>query len=228
MAYVAITNDLINRVESKIKTMKNHEIETSCPGLNETVRVDASQLYNMGCWGAENVHLINVIPHDWIQEITEANIVVKGTVDIEGDPVPVQLRKDVRFSGLTNAFQRPNASYYSRSNSELDYNDLVAMPDHIVGRNELVARFELARTEAQIKARWEKINKDITAFLRSCKSLNEAIKLLPGVKMYVDRDDIERVERKVQRAPREELVKEVDAGAITAAAIAARLSGALV
>ena len=225
MAYVAITGDLINRVESKINTMRKQEVSASCPGLHETVTVDASQLYNMGAWGAGNMHLINVIPHDWLSEATEASIRVKGTVDIEGAPVPVELNKDVRISGMTNAFQRPTPNYYDRKNSVLSYDALVAMPDHIVGRNELVARFELARVEAQIDARWHKIQSDIVSFLRKCKSLNEAIKLFPAVKMYVDRDDIERVERKVQRAPREELVQKMDTGAITAAAIAARLSG---
>jgi hypothetical protein len=64
------------------------------------------------------------------------------------------------------------------------------------------------------------------AFLGKCKSLNEALKLWPGVKMYIPREYIERVERKVERKVREkEILEDTPVDTLTAAAIAARLSG---
>jgi hypothetical protein len=52
------------------------------------------------------------------------------------------------------------------------------------------------------------------------------MKLLPTLRMYVAPEDIERLEKKVERAPRRELVLDVDAEGITAAAVAARLMSA--
>jgi hypothetical protein len=79
---------------------------------------------------------------------------------------------------------------------------------------------------AEIKARWAKVEGDIMAFLGKCKSLNEALKLWPGVKMYIPREYIERVERKVERKVREkEILDDTPVDTLTAAAIAARLSG---
>lgn len=100
---------------------------------------------------------------------------------------------------------------------------LRAMPEGTPGRAECIQRFEDGCVEAEIMTRWEKIGTDVTDFLEKCKSLNEAIKLLPGVRMYVDRDDIARMEKKVQRAPRTELAADIDGDGITAAAVAARL-----
>ena len=41
--------------------------------------------------------------------------------------------------------------------------------------------------------------------------------------MYLAREDIDRLEKKVERAPRKELAANLDVGGITAAAVAARL-----
>lgn len=227
MAYVAITGDLLNRVQGRITVMKKREIEADCPGLEAVHTLDASDLHNLANWGAANLHLMPQIPNEWMSKREEADIVVTGAVQLDNVPDPVNVKKSVRFKGLTNAFARPSPDYWSRSDCVIHINDLRALPDDMVGRNELVHQFEMACTEAQIIARWEKVNSDIQAFLRKCKSLNEAIKLFPAVKMYLHDGDIRRVEAKVQRGPRAEIVSDLDTGAITAAAIAAQLSEAV-
>jgi hypothetical protein len=76
-------------------------------------------------------------------------------------------------------------------------------------------------------ARWEKIKTDIDEFLDKCKSLNEAVKLFPGVRMYIHSEDIERLERKLERpTQRAKIVEDVDTEGLTAAAIAAKLAAA--
>jgi hypothetical protein len=76
-----------------------------------------------------------------------------------------------------------------------------------------------------INARWEKIKVDIDEFLQKCKSLNEAVKLFPGVRMYIHYDDRERLDRKLERpAQRAKIVESYDTEGLTAAAIAAKLA----
>jgi ribosomal protein L35AE/L33A len=78
-----------------------------------------------------------------------------------------------------------------------------------------------------IDARWAKIETDIVEFLNKCKSLNEAAKLVPNVVMYIHSDDMERLNRKVERqSQRKAIVQSVDTEGLTAAAIAAKLSAA--
>lgn len=224
MAYVALSRDLINRIEARIRKMKHNEIASTYPDKDAHLKVDASHMYNMGCWGKEHMHLIAQIPKEWLVKEESPTVRVRGVADIEGFSVPQDIMAHLQFLGCTAAYRRPSTDYWSKASSELTIEDVHALPEGTFGRAEAIARFDQAVGVAQIEARWTKLEKDIMGFLEKCKSLNEAIKLLPSIKMYVNSDDIERVERKVARAPREDLLVDVDAGAITAAAIAAKLS----
>lgn len=226
MAYVAISRDLINRVEQKIEKMRRQELSGSCPNIanGREVALDVSALFTEGCWGKYS-HLVQQMPvEDWCHRQERADIYVTGEELI--NEKPVSIRSGVRFTGLTNAWARPTRGYYGDSKCEFTIEIIRAMPEGTRGKEALLERYAEAITEAEINIRWTKIKSDVTEFLHKCKSLNEAIKLFPGIKMYVDKDDIERVERKIERAPRTDLVKSVDTGTITASAVAARLMGA--
>lgn len=220
MATVYITKELISRVEKKIEYMRRAERSSDLPNIDKNFSVDASMLYNIGCWGADNIHLIDMIPKDWLSQQTDANIHIYGTID-DG----VALKTNVRFNGLTSAYQRPSSGYYNRSDSELYLGQLLAFPDETPGRAELLQRWDDALVELSINNKWGKVKTDITEFLYKCKSLNEAVKLYPGVRMYLDCDDIQRMERKVERiSQRAKIVDDVDTEGLTAAAIAAKLA----
>ena len=226
MAYVAITKELINRVQGIIKNMRNSEVHSMCPQLNADHMVDASAIYNLSTWGAEHVHLINSIPKDWLAHQTDAYVTVVGDHSVEGQHV-ASLKKQVRFKGMTGAYGRPARDYWNRTSGEIHIDAVRALPDFTPGRTECIERWNDACTEAEIDAKWEKVKNDITDFLEKCKSLNEALKLLPTLRMYIAKEDIQRVERKIERAPRKELTEGVDAEGMTAAAVAARLMSAV-
>ena len=222
--YVAISNDLITRVEEAITKMCNSEVRAAIPSESAAPKGDASALFNLGCWGKEHIHLLHVLPQDWLAEEGCPSIKVKGTtLDNNGNEINVSV--EASFNGARSAFRRPSSDYWNRGVSEFSIDELRALPETYFGRDHLLLCYEQEETRQIIKARWSKIREDITSFLRKCKSLNEATKLFPAVKMYLDPNDVKRVETKVSRAPREELVKDIDTGAMTAAAIAARLSG---
>ena len=224
MAYVAISRDLIQRVGVNIRKMMNAEIASTLPDLGKDYALDASHIYNLSVWEPEHIHLMASIPKDWLAQQINAYVNVAGPHPLDPDK---KLVKQVRFNNMASAYARPARDYWNRSSGEIHVDQLRALPDSTTGKAECLQRFEDACTEAEITARWEKIGTDVTDFLEKCKSLNEATKLLPGVRMYVDRDDIARMERKIERAPRKELAADIDGDGITAAAVAARLMNAV-
>lgn len=221
MATVGITKELRDRTRAVIDVMRTAERRNDIPEMLKDITVDASHLYNLGMWGAQ-MHLINQIPKDWLLKETDANIFLVGD-----DENGARISTVARFTGMKDAYKRPTNSYYSRIESTLTIDQLRAMPEETVGRTELLKRWDDAIIAIAIDARWEKIKVEVDQFLTKCKSLNEAVKLFPGVRMYIDRDDIERLERKLERpSQRKTIVHGVDTDGLTAAAIAAKLSAA--
>lgn len=222
MATVNNTAEFRTRVISRIRSMKNSEVNTEAPNLNKTHLVDASYLYNYGCWGKDYVHLLNEVPKDWLAQSKDAHIEVSDTT---GDK-PITC--SVRFTGLTNAYQRPKDSYYAHSRSVIEYRDLLAMDDALEGKDILLTAWEEYKVLQTVHAKWDQIEKDILNFFSKCKTVNEAVKLYPGVRLYIHADDIERLDRKVERfSSRKKIVEDMATDEITAAAIAAKLMGAV-
>jgi hypothetical protein len=222
MATVGITKELISRVKTKIDGMRKAERANDLPDIDKNYSIDASKLYNIGCWGADHVHLIESIPKDWLSKTTDASITINGWTD----EAP-SLHTSVRFTGMTFAYQRPADGYYNRHQSELTLDQVRAFPEETPGRAELLQRWGDAVIEKAINSRWAKVEADITEFLNKCKTLNEAVKLFPGVRMYIHYEDIQRLERKLERpTQRAKIVEDVDTEGLTAAAIAAKLAAA--
>jgi hypothetical protein len=222
MATVYITQELINRVKSKITTMNRAERNSDVPNIDKNVVVDASHLFNIGCWGEKYVHLIHQIPKEWLSKMDDANIHIKGELD-DGR----NLATTIRFNGMQSAYARPKDSYYGKTDSDLTIGYIRSLPEETVGRAELLQRWEESIIALDIDTRWAKVETDITEFLNKCKSLNEAVKLFPNVSMYIHHEDIERLNRKIERpTQRKAIVAEVDTDGLTAAAIAAKLAAA--
>lgn len=221
MATVGITKDLRNRTKGVIENMRRAERRNDLPEIDNNITVDASYIFNLAGWGAENIHLLTQIPKDWLYKTEEASMKLQGSV--EGNV----LTTEVRFKGLNSAYYRPNESYYGRATPGITIDQVRALPEETIGRAELLKRWEDTLVAADMDARWEKIKTDIDEFLDKCKSLNEAVKLFPGVRMYIHREDIERLERKLERpTQRAKIIEDVDTERLTAAAIAAKLAAA--
>jgi hypothetical protein len=222
MATVGITKELRDRTKNVIELMCKAERASDLPEIDKNYSIDASMLYNIGCWGVDHVHLLESIPKDWLSKCGDASITIHGWTD-EGR----SLRTSVRFDGMAFAYQRPADGYYNRPVSELTVDQVRAFSEETPGRAELLQRWDDALVEVAINARWEKIKVDIDEFLQKCKSLNEAVKLFPGVRMYIHAHDIQRLERKLERpTQRAKIVESYDTEGLTAAAIAAKLAAA--
>jgi hypothetical protein len=80
---------------------------------------------------------------------------------------------------------------------------------------------------AEIQNKWEGVKTQIREFLDKCRTLNEAVKLYPGLRMYVPKEYLDRVDKKVERAEKVAKLHGIDTEGLTAAAIAAKLAGLL-
>jgi hypothetical protein len=222
MATVYITKELINRVKTTINAMRRSERNSDVPNIDKNASVDASMMFNIGCWGEKHVHLINLIPKDWLCKTDDGTVSITGQLD-DGRT----LTTGVRFNGMQSAYSRPRDSYYTKTDSELSLAFVRSLPEETVGRAELLRRWDESAIALDIDARWAKVETDITEFLNKCKSLNEAVKLFPNVTMYIHSEDMERFNRKAERQSQRKLIVEsYDTDGLTAAAIAAKLAEA--
>lgn len=221
MATVGITKELRERVGNIIGSMQAKEIKSDLPEFDRIYNVDASYLFHYGCWGKEHMHLIQEIPHEWLTKLSEVYISVEGVLE-NG----TRMKQSVRFAGLS-AFSRP-AESYRISDSVIKIENLQAISDVVAGRAELLKRWEDGITAKEIAGRWKKVKTDIDEFLCKCKTLNEAVKLFPNVRLYIASEDLERLDRKAERkAERMKLLDDIPTDELTAAAIASKLMGTI-
>ena len=217
MATVYISKDLISRVSNKIKSLKNHEQIDTYPNWSNTVRRDASKLM-CGIQFAEKPEVLNVIPKEWLRKNESAYVQVQLVRD------EVTYSPSVRVEGMADYYDRPNRGYSGVDNKCTE----AYLREHIdlMGAREILAKAEQGAELEQISKKWSKTEEQVMLFLGKCKSLNEAIKLWPQVALYVDEEDMERFNRKVERKARADALDGIDTDELTAHAIAAKLAGA--
>jgi len=219
MATVYITQELSSQVSSVIKRMREAEITTNNAEVGKPIELDTSEFLTKAMWG-NHLHLKDQIPSDWLSISNSPTLNVHVPVDEAGNKIVHSI--NFRNQNVPN---RPNNDRWNEPKISCKKAYLEANVD-MAGVQNVLNYLDRVELNAEIKARWAKVEGDIMAFLGKCKSLNEALKLWPGVKMYIPREYIERVERKVERKVREkEILDDTPVDTLTAAAIAARLSG---
>lgn len=221
MAAVMITKDLLRMVQHRIETIAAAEVREECPDLEKSYAIDVADLYHKITW-AENLHLLDVLPQEWLRPI-DAPVI--RTVE-EGGLVAV-----VQFTGVA-AFERPSrpSGYYRSTIEPTTTIEWLWENSALPGAKELIQRHADAKKAKEIQEKYKEISEKVTAFLQRCKSLNEAVKLMPSLKMYVSKDHIERMERKVDRQTAadlraQELLKGIDQDQLMAVGMAAKIQG---
>lgn len=220
MATVYISKDLLGRVSSKIGKLKNHERSEAVPNYSyKIIGVDASDLFNKIQF-KEKPELLELIPKAWLSTQDYATI----EVHIKKDDVLHKL--EVRVEGLKSYFERPTREHYGNGVANKCTKEFLEAHSYFTGAYEILKKTEQAITLKEIDLRWQKTLEQVNLFLGKCKSLNEAIKLWPQVALYIEDEDMERFNKKVERKAREDVLANIDTDELTAMAIAAKLSGA--
>lgn len=222
MAYVGISAQLIDDVNRNVNMMKDKESNAFVKPTSSIEFDEAPEEIIALLWGGHR-HLEPVLPEEWKGK--------NSSVDLNFQP------KDEDGGVITR-------NYFT-----VRYNKEIVVPPG-VGSNrfdvfltegefpaipEANAFFKWCAEMASIERRWKKVRADLTKFLKSCKSLNEALKLWPDVRIYIPAKYLERVEQKSERAKAAEAnaskaiaaLADVDTDGAISAAVTARLMGSM-
>lgn len=239
MALVRISKGLLQDVKHHVGTIASGEY-AEIPGYNADLS-DAGPGPRMAAdaalWG-EHLHLRDQIPEAWLKRPDEVHFTTRH-VHPDGHPeitAPIKCR----IAGLRVP---PNIELnfnYGRTGREhfvsvaMEFDVVVALAqDANDPRHALAARImEVVHHEQAHRAtrlRWNKRLEGLNEFFGKCKSLNEAVKLWPGVRIYVPKLYLDQLDTPVVRSQavvrKERVLATVDTDDLTAAAVAARLQG---
>ena len=221
MAYVAISNGLISSTERNIRDMRNKEKE-AVPAVPESGNVPDNDA-NMTAliWG-DHQHLCKQMPDDWKARPGKITLRVGFSMgEAYGDR---QYAADFQVTA-PSGFEVPRTE---NSSSYYGYIHKVEEDSHLLpqGARDLVA---YRKQMHEIDHRWSDVETKVRQFLNASKSLNEAIKVWPGLSLYVNKEYLDRVNNK--STPREKtksdvetLAASIDLDSLTAAAVASKLT----
>jgi len=214
MAYVAISGNLVASVKNHMDRMLDKD-RNSIPKVDSTLDVNfvPQDIVNR-VWG-DNMHLASQMPQDWKKYKDEVEL--RAEIPREDGTVH-KIDRTMRLVGGIHMMCPPDTPSYGFR---------VSLPaDH-----ELMAEYVAYQKQVdEVKQRWKKVSEEIVKFLQNCKSLNEALKLWPDVRIYIPKEFIDRVEHKVERSTASssalDVLKSIDTDGAVAAAVGARLAAA--
>lgn len=213
MAFVGISDTLVSEVRGNIRTMYQKEAASlgDRPAINligdESFIAEAlNELWN------DAPHLQAQMPKDWCRAwdsirlhltVTDANL--QKSLDV---------KLPVTFHGPPKHTAVPVANVTGTSVEDI--------PEIL---------FDYVRHEINLRDvadRWNKVEKDISNFLRECKSLNEALKLWPDLRVYIPQHFLTRVDTKPERnktvSAAASALQNIDTSAAMSAAVIARMA----
>jgi hypothetical protein len=159
-------------------------------------------------------------PKHWFSESDHTNL----TVVVPTENPDKSKEYDIHFENLVGYQMAPGLRWRNAGKCTLEY---LKSNLHLAGAEEAVAAVEVEMKIAEIQNKWEGVKTQIREFLEKCRTLNEAVKLYPGLRMYVPKEYLDRVDKKVERAEKVAKLHGIDTEGLTAAAIAAKLAGLL-
>lgn len=229
MAYVAISGNTISVIRDRIVGMRNKELKN----LGTNVLTPSSVAVNKDAmlqqlWGEDFdkrdsipvrfkkfkysfyfVAAHNGTPMMFVQDMSLQQFRMYAHEQFDTRVVPL----DAEDSGYHTIKTGMDVLKVTRASEE-----------DIEKHNEYITRFK------QVVEKWDGIIKQVVDFLGKCKSLNQALKVMPTFRLYVPADLLEKIDEKVERAPTKgkgnvNPLEGMDITALTQAAVTARILG---
>ena len=214
MAYVAISQSLRQDVRSRINSLKSVELST-VPSNEDKQHVNhITDAHLKQVWGPYH-HLIDVTPSEWKKSIRNVELKSVKVFPVDGGTVEIKATRNLEFNPEISA--PPIADRYG-------FSVLVSNEDP-----DMAALLEAGMQRHAVKCKWDKIEKQVSQFLLSCKSLNEGLKLWPDLRVYIPQSYLDRVEIKVAReksSAAADALKNVDTDLAVSSAVTARFMSA--
>lgn len=216
MAYVAISQNLINSTQNNIIKMRDKEKNAVTAPPERMPMSPKSANLELLVWG-DHLRLRDQMPEDWKTTVTRVN------AKIGFDAGKADKNHCEFIFELTDSMEVPsckNQSYYG-------FAVVVDEDSHLLPQavREAVAHNKFC---IQTNDKWADIREKVTKFLGSAKSLNEALKLWPAVALYVSDEFVDRVNNNPKRektaSKAEEIMASISIDDLTAAAVASKLT----
>jgi hypothetical protein len=224
MAYVAISRGLMTDVNNKIREMKHAEerslSENPVEVYGRTATAKPLESWLEAAIWENSLHLKPLLPPTWIAKLEKFDLVIRVQKE-DGSTTGVG---SYRFVAKGTVYEMP-PQYRNSYTPDIA---VLVTPEMAATNPFFKDCFDYAVKRKEIEKRWDGVKTGVVDFLNKCKSLNQAIKLWPGIAHYIPKEYVERVEEKVERKAREaeaqDSLKSIDTDAIEAAAVIARLS----
>lgn len=213
MAYVAISERLRSDVRRVITTKHNAESKMVAAAAASVVQPDDPRVIEH-FWG-DHAKLREIIPREWCAKTQTLSFVT--TYYKDPNDVRTEDRLIVAMSlGGQDLLLPPRSDTYS-VRMEVP-NDAPEVVDHVRFTQETYA----------IHVKWAKVKEDVLKFLMSCKSLNEALKLWPDVRIYIPQEYLDKAEERTVKAKAAEskameILKSIDTDQAISSAVMVRI-----
>jgi len=206
--------DVGNHIDNRLKP-KDYHLEFGVHRVEDTFKLPATHpVIPKITWG-QHVALKDLMPPEWLETIASygSEHLLRLTIE-EGEKCYCI---DVKLQGDAKSLKVP-----PRCSSGHRF----GVPADICP--EIRGFFDNKVKETELNNKWQKIKRDIKAFLESAKSLNSALKAWPGLRAFIPDQYLQRVDAKVERKASTEAMEqklaEIDRDMATAAATAAILA----
>lgn len=225
MAYVAITDRLVDDVKSKINTMEGSELNT----LPNSSQLQAELLKDPAV-------LARIMGKFW-----EPVADIRERLEQYNKPATVQIRAyhtTVGEGGKVEKLRLLAGDFGKRDvpctvDTGEGYYKYAALEVDETFDPRLMEILTIEQQHKEVRDRWEAVTNQVINFLRSCKSLNEAVKLWPEVTRYLPKEAVDRLNQNAPKQQKEaskalEALKAMDFDTINASTVLARMAGARV
>jgi len=217
MATVKISGALLDETTNIIDNMCRKE-QAQVPDESNTISVtpDDPRIINRFI-PPEHLSTYMTMPKDWMEghEALQMNLRIQLKLDepSSGCDMGVHLQFNGRKCYLPHGVYHPY-----RGEKQMK-------ADHASGKWPEFDKFvEKRRWDWECANRWNEVKEKVVTFLKTFPTLNAAVKAWPGVKLYIGKDYIDRMETKVERTTAATInVPTINYDELTAAAVASRM-----
>ena len=219
MAYVSVTKDLLTLVEGKMVKMRAAELNALADPVGLLQQwadsPDVREMAEARLW-VPVLHL-----QEQLRPFNQHDK-VKVVADFANEHVSTgrqQVSHDVRMDV---------PCIYNRVSKYEDTIATVTVDENESEDPRVAAIADAHRNRQEAAKRWDAVIKQVTEFLKACKSLNEAVKLWPDVARYVHQSYLDRMQIKTEKAERTstalDALRKLDLDAIQASTVLARMA----
>lgn len=212
--YVAVSKELIQSIEDKIAKLKENE-QNAIEKVPYRIELPSDDPVIMSLVWGQHIALKNMIPHEWK---FKANRVDFTTKTVEGQSLEFQVEC------TTDMFDCPY-NKNARDGYQTKYYETNISNDHPMIAEYLAYRQKVSANDLK----WKTVKSQVLQFIGQCKSLNEALKLWPDLRLYVKDSYLERIDKKVEKSKDEskalDALKNIDTDLAISAYVGARFAG---